>query len=296
MIKRICEECGKNFDTYPSSKQKFCSVKCVGKAQGKRQLGKNNANWKGGSRSKMEIKKYNAKYQKNNKERIRKQKQVYRQQNKLDIKVRGKRYREKNEEKLKKYRKWRYNNRPKKNICKICFSPCVDGFCSDKCRRIAQSERQVGKNNPHWKDKIKKVCEECGKKFDVFPYYKNQKYCSNDCKGLSKIGVNNPNWKDGAALFNHKVRDLRENKLWRIAVFERDKYTCVICGKVGGYIEAHHINSFKNILLQNNIKSIRGAKLCRELWDINNGITVCLKCHELIDEDRFGGNQKRKYS
>jgi len=55
-----------------------------------------------------------------------------------------------------------------------------------------------------------------------------------------------------------------EYKLWRTAVFERDKYTCVWCGHKG-YVEADHIKPFA---------------LFPELrFAIDNGRTLCRPCH-----------------
>lgn len=293
MINKICEECGIEFEIYPSSKRKYCSFECVGKAQSKRQVGINNPCWVGGSKKKMYVKKYNQKYQKGNKERIGKQRKEYRQNNKQKICIRNKRYRENNYKSLKEYDKQKYQNRVKNNICMNCGEPCANKFfCDNICRGKMQSKRQVGKNNPAWKGKIKKICEECGERFFVSPCYRKQKCCSDKCKGFLKVGINNPNWKNGATSFNHKIRALRENKIWRVSVFERDKYTCVICGKVGGNLESHHINSFADILSKNKITSIRSAKLCKELWDTCNGITTCEDCHEIIDKHRFISNKK----
>lgn len=36
------------------------------------------------------------------------------------------------------------------------------------------------------------------------------------------------------------------------------------------------------ILEKNNIKNIENASLCKELWDINNGIVFCIDCHRLF--------------
>jgi len=56
-------------------------------------------------------------------------------------------------------------------------------------------------------------------------------------------------------------------KLWRKAVFERDNYTCLICGERGGDLNAHHIKSW--------------AKFPALRYDVKNGITLCIKCHYL---------------
>jgi len=87
------------------------------------------------------------------------------------------------------------------------------------------------------------------------------------------IGDKNPNWKGGVSKKNKKERQLvmetLEYKNWRRFVFERDKYTCVMCGDdKGGNLEADHI-----IPVSINIKLI---------FETSNGRTLCKKCHQKI--------------
>ena len=86
--------------------------------------------------------------------------------------------------------------------------------------------------------------------------------------GLSK-GKNNPNWKSGITPERIKDWQSSEYKQWRKAVYERDSYICQMCGdKKGGNLQAHHILPWANF------KEFR--------YNINNGITLCKKCHEKI--------------
>lgn len=84
-------------------------------------------------------------------------------------------------------------------------------------------------------------------------------------------GEKNCNWKGGLTKKNYKERitimNSFEYKQWRKTIFERDKYTCQKCGKIGGYLECHHIKSFKEY------PELR--------LNLNNGITLCKKCHKL---------------
>ena len=66
-----------------------------------------------------------------------------------------------------------------------------------------------------------------------------------------------------------RIRNSLEYRLWRQAVFQRDNYTCVFCGKHGGDLNADHIKPFA---------------LFPELrFAIDNGRTLCVPCHKLTD-------------
>lgn len=64
------------------------------------------------------------------------------------------------------------------------------------------------------------------------------------------------------------IRNSKEYVNWRMSVFERDEFTCKICGQVGGSLQAHHI-----------IRWVDSVKL---RFEIDNGITLCKKCHKEI--------------
>lgn len=74
-----------------------------------------------------------------------------------------------------------------------------------------------------------------------------------------------------------------ENIEWRTSVYKRDKYICQCCGdNNGGNLIAHHKNSWD--------------------WDkknrynVNNGITLCEKCHKKFHKIySYGNNTKKEY-
>ena len=49
---------------------------------------------------------------------------------------------------------------------------------------------------------------------------------------------------------------------------------------------------FSDIIIENNIKTLEDALQCKQLGDINNGITLCKKCHELTEN--YGWKQTHK--
>lgn len=96
-----------------------------------------------------------------------------------------------------------------------------------------------------------------------------------------KIGKNNPNWNGGVTRENTKLRNTYENKLWRRAVLERDKHSCVWCG-------------FKGTVGKNDIVAdhIKPFILYPELrFAIDNGRALCVPCHKTTDT--YGFNMKK---
>lgn len=94
-------------------------------------------------------------------------------------------------------------------------------------------------------------------------------------------GKNNPFYKGEKAItpLHSLIRASTQYSTWRLGVFERDKFTCQFCGKIGGELEAHHNIKFSKICKFHNIVTIEQALDCKLLWNINNGITLCKKCH-----------------
>jgi len=103
-------------------------------------------------------------------------------------------------------------------------------------------------------------------------------------KGLKgyKAGKEHYNWKGGISKLAKLLWQTAEYQRWRSDVFERDNWICQTCGKRGGgRLEAHHIKELYLILKEYNIKTMEQARNCKELWDIENGITLCRECHKL---------------
>ena len=77
-----------------------------------------------------------------------------------------------------------------------------------------------------------------------------------------------PRWRGGAIDDSAVQRRSTEYKMWRDEVFSRDDYTCQICGKRGGKLNAHHIKHF--------------ATHSELRTTVSNGITLCTDCHKAV--------------
>lgn len=105
----------------------------------------------------------------------------------------------------------------------------------------------------------------------------------------NKSGENNHSWKGEVTPLRKKIRNSFEYRQWRSDVFERDDYTCVMCNKKGGELNADHIKSFSSILEEYKLFTIQDAVKCQELWNINNGRTLCISCHKKTPN--YGGKK-----
>lgn len=141
------------------------------------------------------------------------------------------------------------------------------------------SEARKGKNIGRIVEYLKIECKYCNNAFEVNPAgikRGRNKFCSRKCYSLwqseNKRGENHINWKGGISTLNQFIRNSFEYKLWRRAVFERDNFSCVECGRkksVSGKLTADHIKPFS---------------LFPELrFELSNGRTLCRECHEKTD-------------
>lgn len=85
-------------------------------------------------------------------------------------------------------------------------------------------------------------------------------------------------YKGGVNKLLRRLYDSSKYRQWRLGVFERDDYICQNC-RSNGRVEAHHKEMFSLLFERLDIRTYRQAYSCNELWDIENGITLCKKCH-----------------
>lgn len=102
------------------------------------------------------------------------------------------------------------------------------------------------------------------------------------CEPPHLTGDKSSNWKGGVSLLKDSLQTSFRYRQWRSDVFQRDNYTCQKCGKNKCYFEAHHLKTKKSIFLKYKITTLQEALKCEELFNINNGVTLCFDCHRNI--------------
>lgn len=126
-----------------------------------------------------------------------------------------------------------------------------------------ETRRKIGLGN---RGKI--MSEEANKKNRLFHLGRKDSLQTRRKKSEALKGSKCHLWKGGITSINESIRKSLEYKLWRKAVFERDGWTCIWCGSKKE-IQADHIKPFAFY------PDLRFA--------IDNGRTLCQKCHKTTD-------------
>ena len=134
--------------------------------------------------------------------------------------------------------------------------------------------KMSGEKHPNWKGGISKVEKD---------YIKKDGIHSNSIVMKGRFGEKCNSWKGGTTKLDKLIRESLAYKQWRSSCMTRDNWTCKTCNKRGVELQVHHKKSMCEILKDNNIKRIEEALSCKELFDINNGVTLCLDCHKQTD-------------
>ena len=176
------------------------------------------------------------------------------------------------------------------NICKVegCCKPVkAKGFCGTHHQRYRRNGDPI-KVNKRGKGTLRPgvvgKCYMCNNRV----YYQlreveigRKKFCSKECfSKYHSVCVPHPSGeaspfyiKDRNKIKNQfqSIRDSKMMKDWKKSVHEKYNYTCQMCGdrsRSGHYVKlnAHHI-----------VRFIDAPEL---RFNVNNGITLCVPCHE----------------
>lgn len=162
------------------------------------------------------------------------------------------------------------------HLWKAIIKNCI--VCGKPFRAVRDSIRKKTKicGIECWRvrGRVVNICPFCEKEVRTFKSV-NQKYCNRSCRDLHYKnrfqGARSHFWRGGKTKESQIRRTRIEYKEWRMAVFKRDGFKCVICGSKLE-IEADHIK-----------------EVCRYpelIYDVNNGRTLCHKHHK--ETDNYG--------
>lgn len=144
-----------------------------------------------------------------------------------------------------------------KFFCRSLFKYQTGKYCSRKCQAEAFSIKKVGKRPYQMTDKTRKAISEAKKGIPIWGGKRKVTWLT---------GENNFNWKGGIT-----TKDVMQRKLFRRSmqrqVFERDNYTCQMCGSRKD-LQVDHIQSW--------------ADYVELRFNMNNCRTLCAKCHYKI--------------
>lgn len=199
-------------------------------------------------------------------------------------------------------------------------------YCSQKCKRLSSETKEkiriINLGRPFRPYSSKEVnCVICNKTFRVWNARieaRRGKCCSKECskelmktssylvtrseeqrkKDNAKAAKTNSGerhywWLGGITPLRMQIHHMKEYSEWRRLCFVRDEYRCIFCGYTGNKLEVDHIKPFSYIRYKNNIKSVDDARKCDELWDTNNGRTLCRDCHRKTDTYGYLANIKK---
>lgn len=182
---------------------------------------------------------------------------------------------------------WKHNEATKRKMSKA-----KQGFMHSQETKEQMSKAHKGKTIlPEVRKKISiantgKIHSEERRRKNIFWKgkhfsYQHRKRISDAHKARKKL---HHSWKGGVVEMVRALRVSFKYRNWRKAIFERDNYTCQICGdNKGGNLNADHIIALSFILQVFQIKNVDDAESCWDLWDINNGRTLCVDCHKKTD-------------
>lgn len=250
---RPCETCGALMDVRKASRagRRYCSYACMGLAYSERLRGDANPNHRGTSSKICE--RCGSEYHSYNKRRRFCSQSCWARTNMIPERGAVMNAR-RNQTPIK-----APGEKTRRSVCRKCSMQVIgrekQTYCAT-CKAEIRAEQIK---------RLTRNCAVCGSEF----LSRSATTCSPGCLSVAKtrwqVGDKSHRWQGGKTSKATTLRNSREYGAWRTAVFERDDFTCNLCGERGGRLTAHHIRTFA-----------KHPEIALHVW---NGITLCWPCH-----------------
>ena len=165
--------------------------------------------------------------------------------------------------------------------------PLRHGSEAVKTQWINNDERRKLSRDIAKKTMLKKEVRDKIRQAQQTEEYKMKQSISKTGKKNGMYGVRgekSPRWNNNLTDYERVVgRKTIKDTIWREKVYEKDNYTCVVCGdNRGGNLNAHHLYSHNRYI--------------DKRYDVNNGVTLCEACHKAFhDKYGYGDNTKEQF-
>lgn len=159
-------------------------------------------------------------------------------------------------------------------VQKICQT-CGKTFEVERCRTNTAKFCSTECSGKAHATNDKRTCVHCGIDFKVWSARKNMaRFCSRKCQGMHYRGQNSPSWKSGIRRYYYGPNWKEQ----RDACRQRDHHTCRHCGRKHKrgerMFDVHHIKPFRTFGYK------RGEnENYKQANDLTNLVTLCLPCH-----------------
>ncbi len=168
-----------------------------------------------------------------------------------------------------------------KNKCRNLYSSGLS--VNEVAKKMGCSGRSVSEWNSE-KGINRTVSEGLKAKGCIPPSQKGKKRSIDTRRKIS--GNKNHFWKGGITVISKRLRMSQKMIDWRNKIFDRDKYTCQICGCIGRNDKGRPLNAHHLLIIvkymANKFETIEDCFKYKLFWELDNGVTLCESCHKEI--------------
>lgn len=162
-------------------------------------------------------------------------------------------------------------------------------YCSKECKD--KGLPREGENNPRYKGRVMKLCEQCGKFFEIIPARGDTaRFCSKDCKDEYFRGEHAVTWNEWSSYYPY-CEKFNEIFKERVRLFFGNK--CVECGRTHEEnkvaLSVHHVYKNKNTCCDDSPRYfVPLCKRCHANVHFTNKINWQTHFADMIDQAYSG--------